>query len=119
MHLKHLGLPVADVARSRGFYEKYFGFDPATARRYDDGTVILRGAGSFDLALHTGGVVGRLPSFLHFGFRVGDPEEVRTLRARMRADGVDIVEEFEEQAYVGVKCLDPDGFTVETYWEPT
>ncbi|GIH76858.1 hypothetical protein Plo01_32870 [Planobispora longispora] len=118
MHLSHLGLPVRDARRSLRFYETYFGFDPATARRYEDGTVIVRNADGFDLALHGGQEVGPLPAFLHFGFRMGEPEEVRALLARMRADGVGVGEHYDEPAYVAFKCADPDGHRVETYWEP-
>lgn len=118
MHLMHLGLPVRDEQRSRRFYEAYFGFDPATAQRYDDGTVIIRNADGFDLALHGGQDVGPLPAFLHFGFRLSNPDEVRSLLARTRADGIDITEEHDEPSYVAFKCADPDGHQVETYWEP-
>lgn len=45
----HLGLPVQDEERSVRFYATYFGFDPATAQRFEDGTVILRNADGFDL----------------------------------------------------------------------
>ena len=44
--------------------------------------------------------------------RVGAP-----LR-RLAADGVTIVEEWDEPEYVSVKCLDPDGYVVEAAWEP-
>lgn len=118
MHLMHLGLPVRDEQRSRRFYEAYFGFDPATAQQYDDGTVIIRNADGFDLALHGGQDVGPLPAFLHFGFRLANPDEVRSLLARTRADGIDITEEHDEPSYVAFKCADPDGHQVETYWEP-
>ena len=46
MHLNHLGLPVRGLQRSQQFYSAYFGFDPATAQEYDDGTVIIRRIGS-------------------------------------------------------------------------
>jgi catechol 2,3-dioxygenase-like lactoylglutathione lyase family enzyme len=117
MNLLHLGLPVSDVPRSRQFYETYFGFDPATAQQYDDGTVIIRNSDGFDLALHAVGDAGRLPEFLHFGFKVRDTNAVRTLLARLKADGIEIIEELDTPAYVGFKCLDPDGVPVETYWE--
>lgn len=119
MHLIHLGLPVRDEQRSRRFYETYFGFDPATARRYGDGTVIIRNADGFDLALHGGQEVGPLPAFLHFGFRLSDSHEVRGLLTRMRADGIEITEEHDEPSYVAFKCADPDGHQVEAYWEPS
>jgi len=52
--LLHLGLLVRDQRRSLRFYATYFGFDPAGARHYPDGTVIVRNPQGFDLALHPG-----------------------------------------------------------------
>ncbi|HEX6352917.1 VOC family protein [Actinophytocola sp.] len=119
MQLTHLGLPVRDEQRSQRFYSEYFGFDPATAQRYPDGTVIIRNADGFDLALHPVlGEVGPLPEFLHFGFRFPEPAGVRALRDRLTADGIEIIEQADESGYVSFKCLDPDGHRIETYWEP-
>ncbi|MQA85331.1 MAG: hypothetical protein GEV03_12070 [Streptosporangiales bacterium] len=118
MRLTHLGLPVRDERRSRHFYQAYFGFDPSTAQRYEDGTVIIRNAEGFDLALHVVPEVDPTPAFLHFGFRLLEPDQVRALHARLEADGVTVVEEYDEPDYVAVKCLDPDGHRVEIYWEP-
>jgi catechol 2,3-dioxygenase-like lactoylglutathione lyase family enzyme len=117
MRLAHLGLLVDDQDRSLRFYATYFGFDPGTAKRYPDGTVIVQDADRFALALHTGGRAGPLPAFLHFGFVCADPGQVRDLLARVRADGVEVVEVSEEPDLVSFKCLDPDGYPVETYWE--
>lgn len=118
MQLSHLGLPVRDEQRSQRFYSEYFGFDPATARRYEDGTVIIRNADGFDLALHAvRSDVGPLPEFLHFGFRLPEPADVRALRGRLAADGVEIIEHVDESGHVSFKCLDPDGHRIETYWE--
>jgi len=47
MHLSHLGLPVRDERRSQQFYSAYFGFGPAIAQEYEDGTVIIRNADGF------------------------------------------------------------------------
>ena len=58
------------------------------------------------------------PAFLHAGFRALAPPEVRTLMARMEADGVTIVERNDEARYTAFKCLDPDGHRIEVYWEP-
>jgi catechol 2,3-dioxygenase-like lactoylglutathione lyase family enzyme len=118
MQVTHLGLPVRDERASRRFYCAYFGFDPDSAQRYEDGTVIIRDAAGIDLALHTvSGEVGPLPAFLHFGFRLSEPAQVRSLRGRLAADGVKIVEECDEPGLVSFKCLDPDGHRVEVYWE--
>jgi catechol 2,3-dioxygenase-like lactoylglutathione lyase family enzyme len=119
MHLRHLGLPVRDDERSLKFYSTYFGFDPATAQSYPDGTVIVRNADRFDLALHRTADVVAPSTFLHFGFAMADAEAVSALRSRLEADGVRIVERDDEPELVSFKCLDPDGWRVEVYWEPS
>ncbi|GAA4712147.1 VOC family protein [Phytohabitans rumicis] len=117
MHLRHLALPVRDYERSLGFYTKYFGFDATTAQSYPDGTVIVRNADGFDLALHPDAEVSVPSGFLHFGFAMADADAVRVLCARLEADGVAVVERDDEPALVSFKCLDPDGWRVEVYWE--
>ncbi|OLB82741.1 MAG: hypothetical protein AUI14_00130 [Actinobacteria bacterium 13_2_20CM_2_71_6] len=115
--LRHLGLPVADRDRSLRFYQTYFGFPAERARHYPDGTVIVRNGDGFDLALHPGVPPDPMPGFLHFGFALADPDAVRALLARLQADGVPVVESDDEPGYVAFKCLDPDGWRVEVYWE--
>ncbi len=107
--MDHLALAVRDQGRSRRFYETYFGFDAAPARTYDDGVLMLFDADGFALALGTVGEPIRLPPFLHFGTRAETPAAVRRFAERLRAEGVEIVEESEEPEYVSVKCRDPDG----------
>ena len=109
LHFSHLGLPVRDEGRSQQFYSAYFGFDPATAQKYPDGTVIIRNADGFDLALHLVADIGPLPAFLHAGFKAAAPADVRTLLGRMEADGITITERDDETADVAFKCLDLDG----------
>jgi catechol 2,3-dioxygenase-like lactoylglutathione lyase family enzyme len=116
--LLHLGLVVRDQPRSLRFYAAYFGFDGTRARRYPDGTVIVRNPQGFDLALHPGVPPEQLPAFVHFGFQLADADAVRALLARMDADGVPILEGWDEPGYVAFKFLDPDGWRVEAYWEP-
>ena len=60
---------------------------------------------------------GWLPAFVHFGFQLPDADAVRALLARMEADEVLILERWDEPGYVAFKCLDPDGWRVEAYWE--
>jgi catechol 2,3-dioxygenase-like lactoylglutathione lyase family enzyme len=109
--MQHLAIPVRDQERAREFYARYFGFDDR-GQRYEDGTLIVRNADGFSLAL------GRDdPDFLHFGFHAESPEAVRAFRDRLRADGVEVVEWWDEPNYVSVKCLDPNGYTVEFAWE--
>jgi catechol 2,3-dioxygenase-like lactoylglutathione lyase family enzyme len=119
MQLLHLGLPVRDFERSLRFYTTYFGFDPATARTYPDGTTIVRNAEQFDLALHPVSDAAAVEGFLHFGFAMADADAdaVRRLCARLENDDVTIVERDEEPDLVSFKCLDPDGWRIEVYWE--
>lgn len=117
MRLRHLALPVQDRERSRAFYETYFGFAAGPATAYPDGTLIIRTADGFDLALHPDPGHGPAPAFLHFGFACSGRDEVTRIRARLRSGGVEIVEEDDEDDLVSFKCLDPDGYRIEVYWE--
>jgi catechol 2,3-dioxygenase-like lactoylglutathione lyase family enzyme len=116
--MAHIALAVRDQERSRGFYEKYFNFDPLTARVAEDGVLLIECPDGVLLALAETDEVIRLPSFLHFGFRAArSPAEVRAFRYRLAGDGIEIVEESDEPGYVSVKCRDPDGYVIEFAWE--
>jgi catechol 2,3-dioxygenase-like lactoylglutathione lyase family enzyme len=114
----HLALAVRDQERSRRFYETYLGFGAAPARTFDDGVLMVYDGSGFALALGAVDEEIRLPSFLHFGIGLETPDAVREFAARARADGLEIVGEWEEPAYVSVKVRDPDGYVVEVSWEP-
>lgn len=116
--MKHLALPVSDQERSRRFYETHLGFAAQPPRRYEDGVLMLYNADGFSLALGAATESIRLPAFLHFGIRLPDPGAVRAFGGRLRADGVNVVEEWDEPDYVSVKFLDPDGYVIEAFWEP-
>jgi catechol 2,3-dioxygenase-like lactoylglutathione lyase family enzyme len=116
--VKHLALAVSDQERSRRFYETYFGFDAKPSRRYDGGVLMLYNADGFSLALGPTEEPISLPSFLHFGIGLPSAEAVHAFGTRLRADGVPVVEEWDEPEYVSVKCQDPDGYVVEAAWEP-
>jgi catechol 2,3-dioxygenase-like lactoylglutathione lyase family enzyme len=116
--MDHLAIPVRDQERSRRFYEVYFGFGARPARRYDDGVLMLYDAAGFALALGPAGEPIARPSWMHFGVSLPDREAVLALRDRLAADGVEVVEQWDEPDYVSVKCRDPDGYIVEASWEP-
>lgn len=116
--MRHLALAVTDRERSRRFYETYFGFGARPAREYDGGVLMLYNADGFSLALGLTDEPVALPSFLHFGIGLPNPEAVQAFRERLDADGVPIAEWWDEPDYVSVKCLDPDGYVVEAAWEP-
>lgn len=116
--MNHLALAVTDQERSRRFYETYFGFDARPSRWYDDGVLMLYDADGFSLALGPTEEEIRQPRFMHFGKRLASRIAVHAFRDRLAADGVPIVEEWDEPAYASVKCRDPDGYVVEASWEP-
>jgi catechol 2,3-dioxygenase-like lactoylglutathione lyase family enzyme len=62
------------------------------------------------------GAVSPLPA--PFRYRPAEPQSVRAFKDRLAADGVEIVDEWEEPEYVSVKFLDPDGYIVEAASEP-
>ena len=116
--MEHLALAVADRERSRRFYESYFGFDAEPPRLYDGDVLMLYNAAGFALALGPTDEPITLPAFFHFGIGLPSRDAVLAFRARLAADGVPIVEEWDEPDYVSVKCLDPDGYIVEAALEP-
>jgi hypothetical protein len=54
---------------------------------------------------------------MHFGAGLRNRAAVLALRDRLLADGVELVEQWDEPDYVSVKCRDPDGYIVEAAWE--
>ncbi len=118
MTVRHLALAVQDDEPSRRFYERYFGFGARPPRRYSDGVLMLYDAEGFALALGPAEGPPQLPRFLHFGFAMRDRTAVLELGERLKADGVPIVEEWDEPGYCSVKCRDPDGYVIEALWEP-
>jgi catechol 2,3-dioxygenase-like lactoylglutathione lyase family enzyme len=115
--MDHLALAVSDQARAIGFYTQYFGFEPEPEPRAD-GVRILHDAVGFSLALGEVDDAILLPRFFHFGRRAASPEDVRRFRDRVEADGLEIVEWWDEPDYVSVKFRDPDGYVLEVSWEP-
>jgi catechol 2,3-dioxygenase-like lactoylglutathione lyase family enzyme len=116
--LVHLNLTVTDVERSIAFYRRWFGFT-RPPRTYDDGTVFVGNDDGFDLALHPADSgPGPGAAGFHFGFRAADPATVVALRAELHSAGVALTESYDEDDYVNLKCLDPDGYEIEVYWEP-
>jgi hypothetical protein len=46
-----------------------------------------------------------------------DATSVNAVRERLESDGVPIIERDDEFELVSFKCLDPDGWRIEVYWE--
>jgi catechol 2,3-dioxygenase-like lactoylglutathione lyase family enzyme len=111
--LNHVALTVADRERSAAFYAQHFGL---SRRVHDDEHLLILGSddGSL-LALSAGTPPPELPRTNHFGFQVGDPEEVRAARERLRDAGVPETEWQDDGAFVRVQVTDPDGYRVDLY----
>jgi catechol 2,3-dioxygenase-like lactoylglutathione lyase family enzyme len=79
--------------------------------------LMLYNAAGFALALGRSKETIERPAWMHFGVGLPDREAVLALSERLAADGVEVVEEWDEPDYVSVKCRDPDGYIVEASWE--
>ncbi len=111
VNLNHLYLLVRDLDRSRNFYERYFGFDGPSEWQAE--TFVVRNSEGFSLALTPDPDPPGWPRQLHFGFLVDDVQAVRSLRARLESDGIEIVESMSQPRCAIFKCLDPDGYVIE------
>jgi catechol 2,3-dioxygenase-like lactoylglutathione lyase family enzyme len=111
--LNHVSLTVADRERSAAFYAEHFGL---TRRLHaDDHLMILGSDDGSVLALSDAEDVPSLPRTNHFGFQLGDGDEVRAARERFRAAGVEETEWQDDGRFVRVQVADPDGYRVELY----
>jgi catechol 2,3-dioxygenase-like lactoylglutathione lyase family enzyme len=112
----HLHLHVADLTKSRDFYEKFLGGDPVKVKQ---GYVkFLPDWAPVNLALSAGGHVGA-GTIDHVGVQVDSVETVLAQLGRVKAAGLPVTEE------MGVDCChanqdkfwvkDPDGVEWEVY----
>jgi hypothetical protein len=68
---------------------------------------MLYNADGFALALGAAQGPTAWPAWMHFGVAMPDRAAVLALRDRLAADGVELVEEWDEAEYASVKCRDP------------
>lgn len=123
MHIEHVALWVADLERSRAFYESYFG-GLAGARYVNPRTgfasyfVTFDGSARLELMQRsdvTGVTSTEHIGWAHIAFSVGSREAVDALTERLRADGYTILSgprTTGDGCYESV-VLDPDGARVE------
>jgi catechol 2,3-dioxygenase-like lactoylglutathione lyase family enzyme len=111
--LNHVALTVGDRERSARFYARHFGL---TERIHDDQhlLIIRSGDGSL-LSLREGPVPDGLPRTNHFGFELGDLDQVRAARTRLREAGIAETEWEDGQGLARVQVADPDGYRVELF----
>ncbi|MEZ4236920.1 MAG: VOC family protein [Myxococcota bacterium] len=110
----HLHLRVADVARARAFYQRWFGLQ---ARCWRGPILLMRSEAGFELALEPAPKVEAMPPGLHFGFRVDDPEQVRILHRDLIGVGYPVLQLHDAPDLVYFRVRDPDRYPIEVYWE--
>ena len=113
MALNHLHLHVADLDRSRAFYETFFGFREDV---WHGPILFVADETGFQLALAPGDVEP-MPGWWHFGFRLPEPGDVRARRDALRDAGHAITGEGDDPDFVWFRVRDPDGYAIEVYWE--
>jgi catechol 2,3-dioxygenase-like lactoylglutathione lyase family enzyme len=113
--LNHLHLHVRDLEVSRRFYQRHFGF---REKFREDGFLMLHNEDGFDLGLMLDPDPASVPDWFHFGFRMATGGLVVETHARLVADDVSIARGVEDTGdFVSFRCVDPDGYAIEIYWE--
>ena len=120
----HVGINVTDLARSRAFYEKVFGFQVVHESQEEGRAFAFLGDGEklvLTLWQQSQGRFDRgAPGLHHLSFQVADIEQVATAARALRAMGVrllhdGIVAHAEGAQSGGVYFEDPDGVRLEIF----
>lgn len=113
----HVGLEVADLARSIAFYRVLFGVEPTKVRpgyaKFEPVDPAL------NLSLSEDGRAAKPAPAWHLGIQVGSSAEVWSMEERLRAAGIEVrVERNTECCYAvqdKVWATDPDGHPWEVF----
>lgn len=114
--LDHVALAVRDPGRSLTFYRDVLDVD-GTIREESYGFVISTTNG-MTFTLFRGEPPSAMGDF-HIGVALPDASAVRGARGRFRSLQLIEHEWCDEDGYVSVKILDPDGYIVEVSWDDT
>jgi catechol 2,3-dioxygenase-like lactoylglutathione lyase family enzyme len=119
MRLNHLNLTVPDVARTRTFFETYFGFR-CVAERGRGALVVLADEAGFILTLNNFEKATEVeyPGAFHVGFMQEGREQVDALYRRLKADGIDAEPPKEFHGAWTFYFRAPGGFLVEVLHQP-
>ena len=112
--LNHLALAVSDPRRSLEFYRDVIGVGGDV--RTEEYGFVIRTTNGITFTLFDGRP-GPAGGDNHFGVSLPHAEAVRQARERFRAAGVAEHEWSDEDGYVSVKVVDPDGYLVEVAWD--
>ena len=117
MDINHIQLNTMNVEAAARFYDRFFDFK--TQKKHGDGLFLWNSQG-FMMAINPLPENPVFPSWFHIGFRFNTIEEVKSLYSKlvdadcpMNAE----LQEFDDFAFF--RCVDPTGYVVEVFWEPT
>ncbi len=109
--IQHVNLTVADLERSRRFYQDVLGFETASAK----GSTVWLDAGGDLLGLLQGEPPREKPN--HWGFRVGSGDEVDAWVERLAQHKVKLEKgPYDRSDGRSVYFRDPDGYVLEIFW---
>jgi catechol 2,3-dioxygenase-like lactoylglutathione lyase family enzyme len=115
MDLNHLHLKVRSVEAAKAFYARWFGLSEHV---WHGDMVFMRDGSGMDLALAPAAEPAAMPEWFHFGFRLERAPAVEALHDALVGAGVPITEPLmREPDLVSFRCADPDGYSIEVYWE--
>jgi len=115
MTINHVHLAATDVAATRTFYERFFGFREESVH----GTgVFLRDNARFLIALDPATERHAFPVWFHLGFCRSSESEVLALHSALQSGGATIVRKLltEAGAFASFFVADPDGVRIEVSW---
>lgn len=111
MNLNHLNIVTHDLEASQTFYETFFDFE----KLFEAGKeVFLKNERGDLLAIALVDSEVDSPKWLHFGFCVDSPQQVRKMYEKMQSSGVEFFESFlETDSFTAFYSRDPAGHRVE------
>ena len=115
MTINHVHLAATNIAATRAFYERYFGF----RLEFEHGEgLFLRDAAGFLIALDPTAQAPVFPAWFHLGFCLDSADAVRSVHGRMAEGGAPIARELldEPGEYASFFVSDPDGLHIEVSW---
>ncbi len=112
--LNHVNLVVPDPDASADFYLKHL--MPKGRKVWLGDSLHLRDGTTTDLAFQKG-PAAPAGNGSHHGFLAASAAQVDALRQSLTADGIALMEDWDEDGFRAVKFADPDGYLCEVYWE--
>jgi lactoylglutathione lyase len=114
MRLNHVNLTVTDVARTREFFETYFGFQCVTAKGRDAIAVLVDESGFvFTLSNFEKTTEVEYPGAFHIGFMQESRERVDEMYKRLTSGGFEVDPPKEFHGAWTFYFRAPGGFLVE------